>query len=118
MSYFSFQGNYEVTDGDGVPFQHEGRPTVFEEVRYVAKDMDAFAGLQGDGAARVSVGLSLKLSGPNYSSASLQVNVTLTCHQSAQGVHRAEQLALEETSSFLDLHIPLIEGILDGRARK
>lgn len=116
MTFYNFTASVDAFDRNGNPLIYEGEPLNFEDTRYMAKDKDAFQAIQGDGAARVSVGLSVKLSGPNYSSASIQINVTLTCGQRADLVQQAEELALEESSRFLDANIPIIEGVLQSRS--
>jgi hypothetical protein len=94
----------------------DGEPFSFVETLYMPTNKDKYKTLLGDTNAKVSVGLSVKLSGAGYSSASISVNVSLSCDQTEDTVTRAKDFALEECAGFISAHGPSITQMLDALA--
>lgn len=73
---------------------------------------DRLKKLLGDCQARTSVSVSEKVSGPDYSSVSMNVTVTLSCDQSDKALAEAQEIALSECLVFIDAHILDTHGML------
>jgi len=86
------------------PLAYQGRELCFE-VNMNSPQKDRLKALVGDGLARVSVSVSEKVSGPDYSSMSISVTVTMTCDQNEKTVATAREEALGECLTFLDAQL-------------
>lgn len=75
------------------------------------KAKETFSQFAGDGKAKVSISLSEKIGGPQYSSVSVMVTVSLTCNQDEETINKAAGAAHTHTISLLDSYI---EDALDG----
>lgn len=93
----------EMFDRHGPVRTVDGLPATYQQVHYMK---DEFKALLGDAQARISIGLDERFSGPSgtYSSASVRVNVTLSCDQSKEKIEQATQMAFDYASDFLDRH--------------
>jgi hypothetical protein len=79
---------------------------------------DSIKEVLGDGKGEVSMGLSKKIGGPQYSSVSLYVNVKLRCGQDEASIQQAQRLAMDEVLLAMDEHFDNAVELLKTSLRK
>lgn len=117
MNKYELRAEVTVVDRTGKIAFVDDVPFNFVETQYMPSNKDKYKTLLGDTNAKVSVGLSVKLSGVGYSSASISVNVSLSCDQTEDTVARAKGFALDECAAFIEAHAPGVTDMLDAFAR-